>query len=345
MNSVTEASAIPVLVYSLLALIAALAGGALPGWLGLTHTRLQLAVSFVAGMMLGLSLLGLLPHAIAESHSVHQGAAWLLAGFLTMFLLQRFLPFHHHDVAEGQPTLAEGCTHTLADQSARHLTWASVALGLSFHSILDGLALAAAAVADARNAGTALGAGAASAVILHKPFGALAIASLMAASGAERGLKRRVNVVFALVTPVSALLFYAGAGYLGAAHPGWLGAALAFCGGTFLCIACLGLLPELQFHTHDRLKLTLALLAGLGVAVLVVRFGHGEAGHAHTSGVLPAPDTPAIPADCGRSALSRPKPPCPIAPGGECRVVAVDARWQLPSTGGVGSHLGGLLLP
>ena len=38
--------------------------------------------------------------------------------------------------------------------------------------------------------------------------------------------------------------------------------ALAFSAGTFLCIALSDLLPELQFHTHDRIKLSVALLAG-----------------------------------------------------------------------------------
>jgi zinc and cadmium transporter len=39
--------------------------------------------------------------------------------------------------------------------------------------------------------------------------------------------------------------------------------ALAFSAGTFLCIALSDLLPELQFHSHDRLKLSVALLAGV----------------------------------------------------------------------------------
>ncbi len=47
--------------YCLLAFLAAWIGGELPALVKLTHTRLQLAVSFVAGLMLGLSLLGLLP--------------------------------------------------------------------------------------------------------------------------------------------------------------------------------------------------------------------------------------------------------------------------------------------
>ena len=68
-------------IYCVLALLAALAGGALPNLVKLTHTRLQVAVSFVAGLMLGLSLLGLLPHAMHELRSMHLGAAWLLGAF------------------------------------------------------------------------------------------------------------------------------------------------------------------------------------------------------------------------------------------------------------------------
>ena len=45
----------------------------------------------------------------------------------------------------------------------------------------------------------------------------------------------------------------------------WTAAALAFSAGTFLCIALSDLLPELQFHAHDRTKLSLALLAGFAL--------------------------------------------------------------------------------
>ena len=51
-----------------------------------------------------------------------------------------------------------------------------------------------------------------------------------------------------------------------------LGYALGFCAGTFLCIASSDLLPELQFHSHDRFKLSAALLAGLAVAVIIGLF-------------------------------------------------------------------------
>jgi zinc and cadmium transporter len=268
-----------VVLYSLLVLIAALAGGWLPTLFRLTHTRLQVGVSFVAGLMLGLSVLHLLPHGIEELHSPDRGVRWLLAGFLVMFFLQRFLPFHHHDVPAGQP--ANDLTGLHATGHSTHLDWVGVAVGLSLHSVVDGLALAAAVMAGRDGHGGALGIGTALAVILHKPFGALAITTLMSASGTSRRWLHLVNAAFALVTPVGALLFFMGAGPLVHAHPAWLGMALTFCAGTFLCIACADLLPELQFHSHDRLKLSAALLAGVAVAVAIGQFGHAHPPHSH----------------------------------------------------------------
>jgi len=270
--------------YCALALLAALAGGGLPIYLKLTHTRLQVSVSFVAGLMLGLSLLGLLPHATHELSSVHEATAWLLGGFLVMFFLQRFLPFHHHDVPEGSPSEPCGHTHSLAERSARSLSWIGLALGLSLHSIFDGLAMAAAVASSSRGHGEALGLGTALAVILHKPFGALAITTLMAASGKSNSARHLVNLLFALITPLGALLFYAGLGPWAHTHPAWLGCALAFCAGTFLCISCSDLLPELQFHKHDRMRLSVALILGLGTALLISRFGHADHEHEHGAG-------------------------------------------------------------
>src|SRR5204862_438283 len=87
-----------------------------------------------------------------------------------------------------------------------------------------------------------------------------------------------VNGLFALANPVGLLLFYLGADRLSQTAPHFLGAVLAFAAGTFVSIATSDLLPELQFHSHDRGKLSLALLAGIGVSTLIGRFepaGHG----------------------------------------------------------------------
>lgn len=291
--------------YCALVLAASLAGGWLPLLVRLTHTRLQTAISFVAGLMLGMALLHLIPHAVAESGSVDRTVAWALAGFLVMFFLQRFFHFHHHDLPEEDP---EDCchdhaaphthdhSHTLADKSARQLSWVGTALGLSLHSLFDGLALAAAVLAEANGHTGLAGVGTALVVILHKPFDAMAISTLMAASGKSRASRQFLNVLFALATPVGALLFCLGVNQLAGYHAALVGGALAFCAGTFLCIACSDLLPELQFHSHDRFKLSGALLAGMAVAMLLGRLEtSGHEHHDHGQDAVPAAQHPAHP--------------------------------------------------
>jgi len=269
-------------IYCVLALLASLAGGWLPLLVHLTHTRLQMAISLVAGLMLGIALLHFLPDAAEQLRSLDRTVTWVLGGFVAMFFLQRFFHFHHHDLPEGDP---EDCchdehasahdhdpaahAHTLADKSAQQLSWVGTALGLTLHSLLDGLALAAAVEVQARGHAGLAGLGVALAVILHKPFDAMAVSTLMTVSGSSQFSRQVLNGLFALATPLGVVLFYFGASHFADSNAVFLGCALAFCAGTFLCIACSDLLPELQFHSHDRFKLSLALMAGLAVAVLI----------------------------------------------------------------------------
>lgn len=279
------------IAYCACVLVASLAGGWLPMLVRLTHTRLQTAISFVAGLMLGMALLHLLPHAIEQSHSVDFTVEWVLGGFLVMFFLQRFFHFHHHDLPEDDPEDCchdhpapqdHGHSHTLAEKSAKQLSWVGTALGLSLHSLLDGLALAAAVLAEAQGHAALAGIGTAMVVILHKPFDAMAITTLMTAGGKSRASRQFLNILFALATPFGVFLFCLGANQPAESNGGLIGGALAFCAGNFLCIACSDLLPELQFHSHDRFKLSVALIAGLAVAWLIGSIettGHEHHGH------------------------------------------------------------------
>ncbi len=208
-----------------------------------------------------------------------------------MFFLQRFFHFHHHDLPEGDP---ENCchddassshhhdhdhehhAHTLAEKSAKQLSWIGTALGLSLHSLLDGLALAAAVKAQSHGHVGLAGLGTALAVILHKPFDAMAVSTLMTAGGSSRFSRQLLNGLFALATPLGVALFTWARAHVAKSDVVFLGCALGFCAGTFLCIACSDLLPELQFHSHDRLKLSIALMAGIGLAVLIGKFEGSE---------------------------------------------------------------------
>jgi zinc and cadmium transporter len=272
-------------IYCVFALVASLAGGWLPLIVRLTHTRLQVAISLVAGLMLGIALLHFLPDANDHLKSLDRTVAWMLGGFLAMFFLQRFFHFHHHDLPEGDP---EDCcheepthdhehdhdhdhgsehAHTLAEKSAQQLSWVGTALGLTLHSLLDGLVLAAAV--ENNHSQRMAGIGAALAVILHKPFDAMAVTTLMTAGNSSRFSRQLLNVLFSLATPLGVAVFYLGANHIAESNTVFLGCTLAFCAGTFLCIASSDLLPELQFHSHDRTKLSIALLVGVGIAIFI----------------------------------------------------------------------------
>ena len=77
-----------------------------------------------------------------------------------------------------------------------------------------------------------------------------------------------VNGLFALAVPLGVAGYAYGLaplGRRGARAPG-VAAGVAFSAGVFLCVSMSDLLPELQFHSHDRVALSVALVAGLAVA-------------------------------------------------------------------------------
>ena len=113
------------------------------------------------------------------------------------------------------------------------------------------------------------------AIVLHKPLDALSITSLMAARGWNTQQQLTVNSVFALMCPLGAIIF-AFAIDQNPAYRDWiLGVALAFSAGIFLCISLGDLLPEVHFHSHDRLQLSGMLLLGVLLALLI------EVSHSH----------------------------------------------------------------
>ncbi len=273
--------------YCLLILLASIGGGMIPVWFRLSHRWMECAVSFVAGVMLGIGLLHMLPHAleqaemsIAPQEAHWQVVVWVLFGLMTMFFIERFFCFHHHEVEDGEIAChhehetAQDHLHQHADnhqQSHGHnLSWSGAALGLTLHSVIEGIALAA-AIAHSHESVRLAGLGTFMVILLHKPFDSMTIATLMAHGGWSLTWRHVVNGLFALAIPLGVAIFYFGLMSEGGGGA-TLAKALAFAAGTFLCIALSDLLPELQFHDHDRGKLSAALLLGLAVAWGIVQF-------------------------------------------------------------------------
>ncbi|QQE12523.1 ZIP family metal transporter [Planctomycetota bacterium] len=301
-------------VYCVLILLASLFGGMIPMLVKLTHKRMQLAISAVAGFILGIAVLMLLPAAINAADS-HRVVYWMIFGMLAMFFLERFFCFHHHDVDEANIDHAScqdapkevkqevdrhlhgdcGCGHSHGNEHgneqislAAHehkLTWSGAAVGLTLHSIIAGIALAAAMAGEVKSGIFLPGIAVFLVIVLHKPFDSMTLGTLMAASGWSKGWRHIVNMLFALAVPLGAILFAIGASGADVHGEGnvFVGCALAFSAGVFLVVSLSDLLPEIQFHHHDRVALTAALLLGLGLAFAVEIFGHSKM-HAEDDG-------------------------------------------------------------
>lgn len=295
--------AILLAVYSVAVVASSLLGGCLPSLFRLTHVRMQVMLSFVGGTMLGVGLLHMLPHSIVELGSLDTALLWTLGGLLGMFLLIRTFHFHEHGVAtveEGNDAEHVGCVAnhdhghvpdhglhqasdagTLPEVHVSSLSWIGVAFGLSLHAFLDGVALGAGVIADIAHRGPSpwAGLGVFLAILLHKPLDALSITALMQARNWSRKSQQAVNAGFAMMCPLGAVLFVWLIPDASHSQQMWVGVALAVSAGIFLCISLSDLLPEVQFHRHDRFKLSAALILGV-LCAYAIRYLEPE--HAHS---------------------------------------------------------------
>jgi zinc and cadmium transporter len=275
------------LLYGVGLTIFSLAGGGITERLEMTHTRTQLAMSLVSGLMLGIALFHLLPHAvltIGVAQGLNSVMGWVAMGLVTMLLLLRLFHFHQPDFHHAQE---HGHSHGHCDQEEAHANWRGVLIGLSFHTVVDGVALGAALLgAPHGHAEDLLGFGVFVAILLHKPLDALAITALMKAGGVGVTGQRAANIAFAMLCPAGALVFYIYA----SSAPGsaaLIAAAMAFSAGAFICIALSDLLPEVQFHSHDRLKLTAVFLFGI---LLAFTLASASPDHGHELSIAAPPD-------------------------------------------------------
>ena len=209
---------------------------------------------------------------------------WMALGVVGLFCIERFLAPHSHEVSsklQNEHEHEPGCEHDHEHRAAPAVAGWMAVLGLTIHTFMNGAGLAGAVQFDTQ-AGLAAVPGIALflAIALHKPADALAISTVLTRKGVSRGRVALVQLGFALMVPIGAAAFL------------WLshrvpqdfvdqltGAALAFSAGTFLFIALSDLLPEVQFHRHDRVPLSLALISGVlfmgGIAILE-DLGHAE---------------------------------------------------------------------
>lgn len=231
--------------------------------------RTRLLLSFSAGVMLGAAFFHMLPESI--EHGGMRALAWVPAGFLFLYLLERYVlvhvcaepengcEVHHHDEPPGA-----------VSHGHRHGTLGiATFVGLTIHTLTDGLALGAGL--DAGVAGSVF-----VAILLHKIPSSFSLAAILLHDHYSVRRTLWLSVAFSLAVPTGATIYFAVAGI--ADHDSFGPYTLAFSAGTFLHLAVADIIPDLHRDRAMRLPLSLALLLGTTVMWAVSALGpaHGH---------------------------------------------------------------------
>jgi zinc and cadmium transporter len=215
-----------------------LLGGFLPLMRALSQRALALLLSFSAGVLLGAVFFHMLPETgkvLGENVGLP-----VLAGFLLIFVMERFVFVH-------------ACEEHDCDI---HQMGLPAFLGISLHSLLDGIALGAGLILPQIGPVVLL------AVIIHKMPDSMSISSILLSAGWERHKVGKLNLLFSLTTPIGALLAFFCFRVL---SPENVAVAIGLSAGTFLAIATADILPHVH-RIEQRNPMTLAFLA-IGLAV------------------------------------------------------------------------------
>ncbi len=233
------------IIYSLSIIFVAWVGGLIPLYFKHNLKMIHLFISLGAGVLLGAAFLHMLPDA-AEQIGPQMGLP-ALVGFLTLFILEKFIMTH--------PCPAEHCEY--------HHVGLSAFIGLSLHSLITGLALGAGLMVPRLGFIVFL------AVILHKLPASLSLTSLFIKEHYSTKKLFAYLTAFSLMVPIGAVITYL---FLKeSTNHQTIGYLVAFSAGTFLHVAADDLLPEVHHVSQDRMLRLVIFLLGLGI-IWAVRF-------------------------------------------------------------------------
>lgn len=213
-----------------------LLGGFLPLLREFSQRALALLLSFSAGVLLGAVFFHMVPE---TGRLLSESLGWpILAGFLLIFVMERFVFVH-------------ACEELECDI---HQMGIPAFLGISLHSLLDGIALGAGLILPQLGAVVLL------AVIIHKMPDSISISSILLSAGWNRRRVAFLNFIFSLTTPLGAILAYL---FFRSLSPENVAIAVGISAGTFLAIATADILPQVH-RIEQRNPMTLVfLLCGL----------------------------------------------------------------------------------
>ena len=266
-----------IFVFAAIMFLSVVAFGYIPLSLELSSNRLKQLTAIGAGVLIGSAFLVVIPEAleIFEGHDEEghdeeghdeeghdeEGhiepsviGLSILLGFVLMLLLETF-----------------GLPHAVHHDEDKDLLGLSATIGLVAHAAADGLAVGA-SVSSSTETGVIVFL----AIMLHKGPAAFGLSSFLKHINVEASKSKLYLVLFALSSPIVAILTFFALKDTSFATDDNIGLALLFSAGTFVYVATVDVLPEVHSHDHDNDPPVWFVLLGMFLVFLTTLIGHGH---------------------------------------------------------------------
>jgi zinc and cadmium transporter len=217
-------------------------------------------VSLSTGVLLGTSLLNVLPEAFESPAPPHALFATLLAGLLFFFLLEKAELYRHQHHHEGDEHHHH---HGFDRQQAGRGGW-SVLLGDSIHNFCDGIIIAAAFLADVH-----IGIVTSLAIVAHEIPQEVGDYIVLLNAGFTRRKALLYNAASGLAAVAGGVIGYLVVGPWQQLFP----YLLVVASSSFIYVAVADLIPQLQHRLSWRDTAAQLAWLGGGLAIVVVAIG------------------------------------------------------------------------
>jgi zinc and cadmium transporter len=187
-------------------------------------------VSIGVGALLGDALIHLIPESFEHNADHTLASTWIILGFLSFFVLEKFFRWHH--------------CHNIEDEHAHHHPVGYMSLAAdAFHNFLDGLLIGSAYMLSIE-----VGIATTLAVILHELPQELSDFSILIHSGFSRNKALLFNFISSSTAILGALIASTSIMKVEAL----IGVVIPFAAGSFIYVAASDLVPELHKETSGR---------------------------------------------------------------------------------------------
>lgn len=225
-----------------------------------SNKTLLFLLSVSVGVLLATVFISLLPESFHNGGHLNV-AFYILGGFLAMFLLEKFVHYHHTKKCETEDC-GHGHAYSLAPVNL---------IGDGIHNFVDGLVIAGSYAVS-----VTVGITATISIIFHEIPQEIADFGVLLYSGLSKAKAVMFNLLSALTSVLGALLGF----FLIGSVQGFTEFIIPFAAGNFTYIAASNLVPQLHRHCKlwDTVFHIVAILIGIAIIALVAVYGPG---HAH----------------------------------------------------------------